>query len=101
MSNNREIWKYEFDPGSGGQFAMPQDAQFVALQVQNGTPCMWWSVPKNAGPKENWPLRTFDVVPTGAPGYVPDTLHYVGTFQVLGGAFVGHLMAWEPFQRVL
>ena len=46
----------------------------------------------------NWKLRNFVVAPTGAPGYV-DGMFYVGTFQLDGGAFVGHLMSHEEIPR--
>lgn len=104
MSTARIIFKYELDPTNGGQHAIPHGSRFLDLQVQDGKPVMWWSVPKSEVPSSGdssdvakarrraWPLRTFSIAPTGAPGYVGD-LHYVGTFQL--GTFVGHVLSWE------
>lgn len=100
------ILKYELDPATGGQHAIPSGSRFLSLQVQHDVPVMWWSVPISQIPRADdmsieaktrrraWPLRTFSIVPTGAPGYLDDRLHYVGTFQI--GGFVGHVLAWEP-----
>ena len=92
-SKVRYVLKYALDPATGAQHAMPKGSLFLALQVQDDVPVMWWSVPSDDDPS-SWPLRTFSVVPTGPPGYTPN-LHYVGTFQL--GGFVGHVMAWEAF----
>jgi hypothetical protein len=88
----RLILKYDIDPATGAQHAIPNGSRFLSLQVQNGVPVMWWSVPAEPGFPNTWPLRAFSVVPTGLPGYI-DGLAYVGTFQL--GAFVGHVFAWE------
>lgn len=93
---NRVIFKYQLDPASGGQYAIPRDSRFLALQMQDDVPTMWWSVPAVPEPRQDWPLRTFSVAPTGPPGYT-DNLHYVGTFQI--GGFVGHVLSWEPVPR--
>lgn len=100
------ILKYALDPATGGQHAIPAGSFFLALQVQDDVPVMWWSVPASQIPpvsdssdeartrRKAWPLRTFSIVPTGGPGYVEDTLTYMATFQL--GGFVGHVMSWEP-----
>lgn len=101
----RVIYKYELDPTTGGQFGMPPGAQFVDLQMQNGKPVMWWSLPYEETRQEDhshWELRTFCIAVTGRPGYAADGLHYVGTFQSVFGltTFVGHVFAFEEFDRV-
>ena len=93
MSDNRVVLKYELDPATGGQHAIPHGSRFLSLQVQAGVPVMWWSVPAVPGAPSTWPLRTFSIVPTGGPGYIDAVLTYVGTFQL--GGFVGHVFGWE------
>lgn len=95
--NGHFVLKYQLDPAAGGQHAIPKDSRFLDLQMQGDVPTMWWSVPANAEPPQDWPLRTFLVVPTGAPGYDADRVHYVGTFQLDG--FVGHVFCWEEVPR--
>lgn len=98
----RYIFKFELDPSDGGSFKIPEGSFFLDLQVQQqqlGQPVMWWSVPARVPPDESaWLLRTFEVVPTGAPGYEGEQ-HYVGTFQL--GGFVGHVFSPDPFPRTL
>lgn len=93
----RYIFKFGLHPSDGGLFRIPEGSFFLDLQVQDGQPVMWWSVPARAPPISSWTRRTFEVVPTGAPGY--EDGHYVGTF-LLGG-FVGHVLSREPFPRTL
>lgn len=92
------IFKFALHPTEGGTTAIPKGAFFLDLQVRDGNPVMWWSVPAQAGQASEWPLRTFEVAPTGAPGYESDR-HYVGTFQL--GGFVGHVLSREPIPRTL
>ncbi len=96
MSGLRFIFKFSLDPAAGGQHAMPADARFLDLQVQDGVPVMWWSVPHHHEPQAEWPLRTFTIAVTGGPGH-SEGLHYVGTFQL--GGFVGHVMSHEEIPR--
>lgn len=98
MADARMILKYPLDTALGGQHAIPEGSAFLSLQIQGDHPVMWWSVPVDHGPPSEWPLRTFEVVPTGPPGYL-DKLHYVATFQHPSG-FVGHLFSWEPVPRL-
>jgi hypothetical protein len=92
----RRVLKYPLDPANGAQHAIPDGSLLLDMQMQGGTPVMWWSVPRDAGEPSSWPLRTFSVAVTGEPGYTSN-LHYVGTFQLEW--FVGHVMAWEAFDR--
>lgn len=89
----RHILKYAIDLDTmSAQHSIPEGSWFLSLQVQNGVPVMWWSTPTHP---EDFKLRTFVVAPTGPPGYT-DNLHYVGTFQIEEGLFVGHVMSCEP-----
>lgn len=90
-STGHVVFKYALDPVDDTQHSIPAGSHFLDLQVQDGVPVMWWSVP--ADPDVEPLLRTFTIVPTGFPGTLDDLL-YVGTFQL--GAFVGHVFAWEP-----
>jgi hypothetical protein len=87
------ILKYVLDPAFGGVHAIPDGSFFLSLQMQHGLPVMWWSVPAEPDFPNRWPVRTFEIAPTGPPGYAAG-LYYVGTFQL--GGFVGHVMSREP-----
>lgn len=93
------IFKFELHRTEGGMHAIPQGSFLLDLQVQAGRLVMWWSVPARVSVSAIWPRRTFEIVPTGYPGYVPADLHYVGTFQL--GGFVGHVLSAEPVPRTL
>lgn len=98
MSGLRQVWKYAvpIDPGNA-QHAIPEGALLLDLQMQQGVPTMWWSVPTHqTHDPSRWPLRTFTIVGTGPPGYT-DNLCYVGTVQ--DPPFVWHVMSWEPIPR--
>ena len=97
MSDRRVIWKYPVTL-LGTQHAIPAGATFLDAQLQDGVPTMWWSVPiDETHDPSAWPLRTFEIVGTGPPGYVADVLHYVATVQ--DPPFVWHIMSYEPVPR--
>lgn len=85
-----EVWKFKLPVGLGrsGQFSIPEPGTIVHVGLDpSGVACLWAIVRPSAPPPE-WKLRTFLIVPTGAPGFV-DGLDYVGTF--FEGPFVWHL----------
>lgn len=80
-----QVWKYELKSLTPNVLAIPRDAQFLALQLQNGAPMMWFSVNPDA-PKQE---RIFNIVGTGHE--VPETAKYFGTIQIREGAIVLHV----------
>lgn len=90
---NRVILKYPISITGATRHDIPEGSFLCDVQVQNGVPTMWWSVPRTGVASKE---RTFVVETTGSPnGYAG--LHYVGTFQTEW--FVGHVLSSEPVQR--
>ena len=80
------IWKYELEPGLT-ELRMPEGAQVLTMQIQNGTPCLWVKVDPGAQQED----RVFKVYGTGHD--IPDypRLMYVATAQMGDGALVWHV----------
>ena len=105
----KRIFKYELKVTYEQSIAMYITAKILTVQVQHGKPCVWAEVsdqlPKVAhrapyidevtglpAPPELVTFRTFYTFATGQP--LPeefDQLHYVGTYQLHDGSFVGHV----------
>jgi hypothetical protein len=84
----KAVWKYPLSTKVGQQeVVMPVDARILCLQVQNDVPTLWAEVDTTQGQNE---ARRFCTVLTGFSA-IPDKHVYVGTFQLDGGAFVGHV----------
>lgn len=92
------IYKYPFDVTDDIEIPMPIGAEVLAVQVQvtprGEMPCIWARV----DPSDETEVRHFRLVGTGheVPEFGDATLNYVGTFQMIGGAFVGHLFEVVP-----
>lgn len=82
------IYKYPLPVSDSIALPMPKGARVLTVQVQGGQPCVWAMVDVNAPTV----TRTFVLRGTGhsAEG-LASLAPYVGTFQLHGGAFVGHL----------
>lgn len=84
----KTIRKYKIENGLGS-IEMPQGAEFLSLQVQNGSPHIWMLV----DPHRETERRLFSVMGTGHSmsdeNYRVST--YLGGYQLAGGQFVGHL----------
>jgi len=80
------VWKFPFEV-KDHVFAieMPEGAEILSLQVQRDVPAIWAFIPKPRAPKIE---RSFWICVTG--GSCPPG-KYIGTFQLAGGQFVGHL----------
>lgn len=84
----RVIWKFTLPSMSGAMVEMPKDAAVLCVQAQQDVPMIWADVDTDA-PKIKrrfWTYGTGHEIP---PGNVP--MHYVGTFQLSGGALVFHV----------
>ena len=80
------IYKYQLAL-SRTELRMPEGAQVLTVQMQNGEPCMWAKVDPTK-PQED---RAFEVYGTGHE--VPDDPRsvYVATFQQHNGTLVWHV----------
>lgn len=85
----RSIWKFDVPVADRLLIQMPEGAKVLCVQVQNETPCIWAKV--DPGTKVPVEVREFRVYGTGHNIDESEALEYVGTFQLLGGSFVGHL----------
>ncbi len=83
-----EIRKYPFEVVDSFELELNRRSPVLSVQVQKGVPVMW--VPFDT--EKQTAMRTFRVFGTGQPiEGDASKLKYVGTFQMQGGDFVGHL----------
>lgn len=84
------IWKQEIPIEGSFSLQLPRDAQILCVQTQEGKPCIWFSFEK---PEPREP-RAFVLGTTGPEiDFDKRVYSYVGTFQLNGGKFIGHLFA--------
>jgi hypothetical protein len=81
------IWKFAVPVERSFKVEMPKDAEVLSVQVQHGAPCMWAMCDPNAKKEE----RIFHVIGTGHEVGDRPITKFIGTFQLEGGAFIGHL----------
>lgn len=84
----RTIYKYPFQVEDVVTQFMPMGSEILAVQVQGDIPCIWAIV----DPEAELEVRRFQLYGTGHTMDIAVTQdQHVGTFQLLGGRFVGHL----------
>lgn len=81
------IFKYTIPIEDYFTLKLPRGAKILSLQEQYNVPQLWALVEKNA-PIE---IRNFRLAGTGHPIEKSENLEFIGTFQLYGGDFVGHL----------
>jgi hypothetical protein len=85
----KTIWKFPLDIEDKVRIPLPIGAEFLSVQVQNETLCLWALV----DPDAEKTMRYLSVYGTGHK--IPDDPgRYISTFQMLGGRLVFH--AFEP-----
>lgn len=88
------IYKYSLPMRDEPAIGMPKGAHVLCVQAQRGVPFVWAIV----DPEQPTETRTFRLFGTGHPmDIVVGSHHYIGTFQLYGGDFIGHL--FEPEKR--
>ena len=85
----RVIWKFPLENRVHNNVQMPKGAQVVHVAAQFEKPCLWALVDPDAEPE----VRRFGIAATGQ-NFDEAEAHYVGTFMLAGGAFLGHVV--EP-----
>jgi hypothetical protein len=81
----KRIFKYKLETTDLQSIDMPQGAEILCLQVQNGEPCIWALVNDAATVTK----RHFEIYGTGHN--IPNANRkYIGTYQLRGGALVYH-----------
>jgi hypothetical protein len=79
------IYKYPIEVTDSQTARIPEGAQILDTQMQNGTPCIWALVDPDAV------LRDRTVYVFGTGHHVPsEPLQHIGTFQIMGGNLVFH-----------
>lgn len=88
----KQIWKFEIKPNQD-IIEMPQGAEILTIQNQNGNACIWALV----NPENDTEKRHFEVFGTGHNIYYDMGVErkYINTFQLEGGQLVFHL-----FERI-
>ena len=83
----RAVWKFELSLQDHINLALPPGTELLTVQEQHGVPMLWCLCDTETDQRET---RTFRIAGTGHP-IKEDYVEYVGTFQLRGGSFVGHL----------
>lgn len=88
------VWKFPVGVADEFDLEMPTGAQILSVQVQGdgNSPadvCMWAICPTH--PSAGVEVRKFCVYGTGHWHPNISELKFIGTFQLFGGSFVGHL----------
>jgi len=80
------IYKYTV-PITNFDLELPKDAEILAVQAQYNEPQMWVLLNTD----KSFTVRHFTVCGTGHQVELIGSHKYIGTFQLHGGSFVGHL----------
>lgn len=86
-----QIWKYPLEVTDDQYISAPMGAKPLSVDVQHGTPCIWAEVDPGAT-SDSIRVRIFG---TGH-NISGSGLQFVGTFQLHGGSFVGHVYTVQP-----
>lgn len=81
------IYKYPVEMKDEISISIPVGAEILCVQTQYETPCIWALV----DPEAREEVRTFYLRGTGHQIDRKPGDRYIGTFQLGGGGFIGHL----------
>lgn len=84
----KKIFKYQIETLDNQTIEMPRGAEILHLDLQNNIPCIWALV-DDKNPKEK---REFLVVGTGHEIDYNIEFNYVGTYQLMSGGLVFHVL---------
>lgn len=90
----KRIYKYELSANNRQSIELPEGAQILTAQGQNGcNVCLWALVDPEQPPEQ----RYFEIFATGEPVHVDMGVErrYVGTAQLEGGRLIFHV-----FERI-
>jgi len=80
------VYKYPVPCKDNFSLMLPKDAKILTVQNQREEPQLWALVDPDAPLEE----RKFRLAGTGHP-VTQENLDYIGTFQLRGGDYIGHL----------
>ena len=82
-----KVWKYTLEVVDEATLLLPVGAVPLCVREQGGEACLWALVDPDAD-LEPWTIR---VAGTGHPRSDLKASEYLGSFQLFGGSFVGHV----------
>ena len=83
---SKTIWKFELATVDFQTIRMPEGAELLTVQLQNGLPCLWALV----DPASKIDLVNIDIFGTGHQ-MSEGKRNYIGTYQLMGGGLVFHV----------
>jgi len=83
------VWKFILDETDEQIIQIPFGAEFLTVQVQHGSPCLWALVDTDA------PLVPMKILVVGTGKEVPDNTRYIGTCHLFKGTLVLHVFEGE------
>lgn len=83
----KSIYKYGVEIADSFQIDMPENAEILTCQTQNGKPFLWAIIKKDVPLK----TRVFRVLGTGHPINTTEGLKYINTFQMQAGYLIFHI----------
>lgn len=87
----KAVYKYEIPIEDEFTLVLPKGARLLCIQAQRDTPCLWALVDTLVVRE----ARHFRLAGTGHPIENPESLSFIDTFQMHGGASVFHV-----FERI-
>ena len=83
----KTVWKFNLQVTDWQAIAIPNVYELLCVQVQYGTPCIWALVDPST------PVITIDIIThgTGRDCFDVSNAKYIGSYQLNGGNFVGHV----------
>lgn len=83
----KKIWKYPLEVTDKQSINVPEDAEFMCIQIQHGEPCLWVKCDPDA-------TKNYIVLNTYGTGHTIENDErdfYIGTYQLSGGNLVFHV----------
>lgn len=85
----KKIYKYTLEVEDEQQIEMPEDAEMLSVQIQNGSICVWAIVDTASHVPVH--LQKFYVRGTGHETKGVEDKIFLGTIQMQGGALIFHV----------
>lgn len=86
------IWKYPLQVTDEQLLELPEGAELLCVQVQNGIPCLWARVNPSVPVKRKYLIRTLG---TGREHQKYPHERYLSTYQLLDGRLVYHVFVGD------
>ena len=91
----KAIYKYPLEVLGSQPLALPASSIMLTVQTQREVPCIWAIVDLEDVRSANTKVYTVKIYGTGHKHEKIEG-RYLGTFQLHGGGFVGHVFVEEP-----